>query len=195
MSTFFLRSQPFISFVSVGFLCAACDRPSTGGSAASGTTPAGTTAPAASGPMIPAASAKPDEPEPKPPPSNVPDAPAGTVNVQATKVTVEGLSLEVVKCSGASAGGMFGSVAALATIFTPLAKQKAALEACVEKQVAVSIHFASKDGKVSDVRIAGAPDAKAALCIAKIIEGSKLSQGVCVATIALRAPETADPKK
>lgn len=138
-------------------------KPSTSASAA-------TTASAAPAPTV------------KAPPSDVPTA-AASANLDMQNATVDGFTLKTVSCKAANANP-FTAIGML----SPLAKQQAALDACVDKATDVSLHFAIADKKASDVRVAGAPTPEAAACVAKAIEEAQWNEPLtCVVKLALKS--------
>jgi hypothetical protein len=171
------------------WLGAGCEKPATNNAGSSATATATSTA-AATTQTAKASAAPPPEPVVQAPPSNVPDSVDGA-NATAASLTVEGMTFGSVKCRSAGGGGMFGALAGVATAVAPLAKQKGALDACVHKPADVRVHYLVKDKKATDIRVADAPDAKSAACIAKAIEAAEFGEGGCVVTLKLGAPTLA----
>ncbi|MFO0615576.1 MAG: hypothetical protein U0414_23485 [Polyangiaceae bacterium] len=142
---------------------------------------ASTPAPATSRPTATTA-ASPAPPAVQPPPSNVPSA-AASANLSMEGATVDGFTMKTVSCKLAD-GNPFTAIGLL----KPLAKESAALDACVEKPADVSLHFQVADKKASDIRVAGAPSPEAAICLAKAIEAAAWADPLtCVVTLSLKA--------
>jgi hypothetical protein len=116
------------------------------------------------------------------PPSDVPTA-AASANVSMENAELDGFKMKGVSCKAANAN----PITAIA-LLKPLAAQKAALDACVDKPSEVSIHFNIADKKATDIKVAGAPTPEAAACIAKAIEGATWADPLtCVVKLDLKA--------
>lgn len=160
----------------------ACDggsgtKPSSSGAASARSAPA-----SAAPPAPPSATATAAAAEPAPPPSDVPTA-AASANLTMNDATLDGLTLRAISCHAPGANP-FTAIG----LFAPLAKQRAALDACVEKPTDVRVTLDVKAKKAAEPRVAGAPDGKAATCVAKAIAAAEWGADMsCVATLALRA--------
>lgn len=154
---------------------------STASATASAST-APTTKPSTSAAPPPSASTPAAPPPVKAPPSDVPTA-AASANLDMQDATVDGFTMKSVSCKLANANP-FTAIGML----SPLAKQRAALDACVDKTTDVSLHVAVADKKASDVRVAGAPTPEAAACIAKAIEEAAWVEPLtCVVKLTLKS--------
>lgn len=137
---------------------------------------------AASGKSTASAAATSATPAVAAPPSDVPSAVA-SANVTMEGAELDGFKMKTISCRAANANPLT-AIAMLA----PLAKQKAALDACVDKQVEVKVHVEIKDKKATDVRVAGAPSPEAAVCIAKALEAASWNEDLaCVVAFDLKA--------
>ena len=115
-------------------------------------------------------------------PSDVPTA-AASANVSMENAELDGFKMKGISCKAANAN----PITAIA-LLKPLAAQKAALDACVDKQTEVSVHFNVVDKKATEVKVAGAPTPEAAACIAKAIEGAAWADPLtCVVKVDLKA--------
>lgn len=152
----------------------------TSGSASSTSGSTGTSAPATSTAATapPAATAAPVQA----PPSDVPSA-AASANVTMSQAELNGVKLKTISCKAANANP-FTAIAMLG----PVAKQKPALDACVDAPAEVSLHFSVSEKKASDIRVAGAPTKEAAACMAKALEQAPWAEDlVCVVKLDLKA--------
>lgn len=101
-----------------------------------------------------------------PPPSEVPSAVA-SANLTMKETSLDGFKMKTISCK-VTQGNPFTSMTKLA----PLAKQRTVLDACVDKQVEISIQVNVVDKKARDIRVGGAPTPAAATCIATAIESA-----------------------
>ncbi len=114
--------------------------------------------------------------EVEPPSDDVADEIEGA-NLTMGSSTANGLSVETVSCSLDGALGGLGLLAALA-------EQKDTLAACGAGKPRVQ--FTAKDGKLSDVRVKGATDGKAARCVADALATAKAPvDATCAMTLDL----------
>lgn len=116
------------------------------------------------------------------PPSDVPSA-AASANVSMQDAELDGFKMKTISCKAANANPLTA-----VALLQPLAAQKTALDACVDKQTEVSVHFDIVDKKATAVKVAGAPTPEAAACIGKAIEGAAWNEALtCVVKLALKA--------
>ncbi len=164
-------------------LLAACGD-KTAGSGSGSASPATGSARAAS--SVAAAASTPAAPTAAPvqaPPSDVPSAAAGA-NVTMSNAELDGVKLKSISCKAGNANP-FTAIALL----SPVAKQKPALDACVDAAAEVSVHFSVAEKKASDIRVAGAPTKEAAACIAKALASAPWADDLaCVVKLDLKTP-------
>jgi hypothetical protein len=114
-------------------------------------------------------------------PTDVPTA-AASANVSMEGAELDGFKMKAISCKAANANPLTA-----VALLKPLASQKAALEACVDKQTEVSVHFNVVEKKATEIKVAGAPTPEAAACIAKAIEGGAWAEPLaCVVKFDLK---------
>jgi hypothetical protein len=138
-------------------------------------------APAASAAPSPAATSA--APTVTPPPADVPSA-AASANVTMSDAELDGVAFKAISCKAANANPLTAI-----TLLAPVAKQKAALDACMGgKGGEVALHFSVAAKKATDIKVAGAPTPEAAACIARTLEGAAWADDLtCVVKVQLGA--------